>query len=147
MPVVTQGIVNAGIVKAGLVSYEASPLGPELVINGNFGNGATGWLGLDVVDGVARTIDVTGTQVISTTAATEYQLTFNCDAKGVIPQLAVQNGNVTGSPVIVTVGPSGNGVMLPYSATFTALGPDSIIVLSNGSNTASWDNISIKEVL
>ena len=56
MPVVTQGIVNAGLVKAGLVSYEASPLGPELVINGNFGNGDTGWTGLNVVNGVANTI-------------------------------------------------------------------------------------------
>ena len=146
MPIVTQGIVTAGIVEAGLVSYEAPTLGPELVTNGNFSNGATGWIGMNVVDGVANTISTTGTQVITTEAGKEYRLTFDADAKGVVPQLAIQNGNVTPSPVIITIGPAGTG-MNPYSATFTALGPDSIIVLSNGSNTALWDNISIKEVL
>ena len=146
MPIVTQGIVTAGIVEAGLVSYEAPTLGPELVTNGNFSNGATGWIGMNVADGVANTISTTGTQVITTEAGKEYRLTFDADAKGVVPQLAIQNGNVTPSPVIITIGPAGTG-MNPYSATFTALGPDSIIVLSNGSNTALWDNISIKEVL
>ena len=121
--------------------------GSEIVINGNFDDGTTGWTGLDVIDGVARTVSTTGYQVISTVAATEYRLTFLCDAKGVSPQLQVQNGNVTGSPVIGEVNPSGNTGMKSYSTTFTALGPDTIVILSNGSNTALWDNISIKEVL
>lgn len=118
----------------------------ELVTNGSFNNGTAGWTGLVVVDGVARTFDVTGTQVISTTAGVEYLLTLDCDAKGVVPQLAIQNGNVTGSPVIVTIGPTGSGIMVPQAATFTALGPESIIVISNGSNTALWDNISITNI-
>jgi len=121
--------------------------GSEIVINGNFDDGTTGWTGLDVIDGVARTVSTTGYQVISTVAATEYRLTFLCDAKGVSPQLQIQNGNVTGSPVIAEVNPSGNTGMKGYQATFTALGIDSIIILSNGSNTALWDNISIKEIL
>jgi len=99
-----------------------------------------------VVDGVARTLDTTAYQVISTEAGTEYRLRLDCDAKGVSPQVSIQNGATTGSPVIATVDPTGNGSMLPFSTTFTALGPDTIVVLSNGSNTALWDNISIKRV-
>jgi len=117
---------------------------PELATNGTFDDGDTGWVGLDVVDGVARTLSTTGYQVISTVAGVVYKLSFVCDAKGVSPQLQVQNGNVTGSPVIAEVNPAGNGQMKGYSTTFTALGPDSIIILSNGSNTALWDNISVR---
>ena len=121
-------------------------LGIEIVENGYFNKGDLDWVGMNVVDGVANTIDTTGTQVISTTNTSKYQVTFTADAKGVVPQLAMQNGNVTPGTVLLTIGPTGNG-MLPYSGTFTAIGPESIIVLSNGSNTALWDNISIKEVL
>ena len=119
-------------------------LGPELVINGDFSNGDTGWIGMNVVDGVANTIDTTGTQVINTVAGVEYRISFACDAKGVIPQLGIQDGNTTPSPVIITIGPTGTG-MNPYSGTFIAIGPECIIVLSNGSNTALWDNISVRE--
>ena len=121
--------------------------GPEIVTNGNFDDGTTGWTGLSVIDGVARTLDTTGYQVVSTEIGTEYRVSFTCDAKGVSPQLQIQNGNVTGSPVIGEVNPSGNTGMKGYQTTFTALGVDSIIILSNGSNTALWDNISIKEIL
>ena len=119
---------------------------PELVTNGSFSEGTTGWTGLEVVDGVARTLDTTAYQVISTEAGTEYRLRLDCDAKGVSPQCQVQNGAVTGSPPIAELNPSGNIGMQGYSTTFIALGPDSIVVLSNGSNTALWDNISIKRV-
>jgi len=118
----------------------------ERVLNGDFEDGDTGWTGVSVTNGQATTVSTTGYQVIHTTAGIEYSLNFTCDAKGVSPQLQIQNGNVTGSPVIAEVNPSGNGAMVPYSATFTALGPDSIVILSNGSNTALWDNISIKAV-
>jgi len=95
---------------------------------------------------VARTLSTTGYQVIRTSIGSEYKLTFDCDAKGVSPQLQVQNGNTTGSAPIAEVNPSGDIGMQEYSITFTALGVDSIIVLSNGSNTALWDNISIKVI-
>jgi len=124
----------------------ALSLGTEEVTNGDFENGDTGWTGLNVVGGVANTIATTGYQVISTIPGQNYDIKFKCDAVGVSPQLQVQNGNVTGSPVIAEVNPSGNGVMEPYSTTFTALSVDSIIILSNGSNTALWDNISVKRV-
>ena len=140
-------MIGLGISIVSSAGNGAPALGAELVTNGDFENGDTGWTGLNVVNGVANTISTTGYQVISTTNGSDYQVRFNCDAKGVIPQLSVQNGNTTGNPVILTIGPSGNGTMLPYSGTFTALGPDSIVILSNGSNTALWDNISIKEVL
>ena len=122
-------------------------LGLEIVTNGDFDDGTTGWTGLDVIDGVARTLDTTGYQVVSTEIGTEYKVTFLCDAKGASPQLQIQNGNITGSPVIGEVNPAGNGVMKPCSTTFTALGLESIIILSNGSNTALWDDISVREIL
>jgi len=149
MSVVTQGIVNAGLVETGIVKdiSGADILGAELVANGDFENGDTGWTGLDVVGGVARTISTTGYQVIGTVNGTEYEVLLECDAQGVSPQLQIQNGATTGSPVLAEVNPSGNGVMNSYSTSFTALGPDSIVVLSNGSNSALWDNISIKEIL
>jgi len=118
--------------------------GDELVVNGDFENGATGWTGMNVTGGVANTISTTGSQVISTVAGRSYKVTLECDAKGVAPQSQIQDGVVTGSPVLSTVNPTGNGVMKPYSMTFVAGGSDSIIVISNGSNTALWDNFSVK---
>ena len=143
-----QNVADGAQLQAAFAAIDSSIaiLRPELVINGDFSNGDTGWVGMNVVNGVANTIDTTGTQVINTEASKEYALHFTADAKGVVPQLGIQDGNVTPSPVIITVGPAGTG-MKPYSTTFTALGPECIIVLSNGSNTSLWDNISIKEVL
>jgi len=122
------------------------PFGSEEVINGDFENGDAGWTGLNVAGGVANTVSTTGYQVINTIAGQDYSVNFECDAKGVSPQLQIQNGNTTGSPVIAEVNPSGNGVMVPYSTTFTALDVESIVILSNGSNTALWDNVSIKRI-
>jgi len=118
--------------------------GDELVTNGDFEDGATGWTGMNVTGGVANTIATTGSQVINTVAGMSYEVTLECDAKGVSPQSQIQNGAVTGSPVLSEVNPSGNGVMKPYSMTFVAGGSDSIIVISNGSNTALWDNFSVR---
>ena len=143
-----QNVCNGRQLKDAFISINtaADTLWPELVTNGDFENGATGWDSINVVDGVANTINGTGTQVITTAIGVEYSVHFDCDAKGGVPQLAVQNGNSAPSPVLVSIACSGNGVFKAYSGVFTAGGLESIIVISNGSNLALWDNVSIKEI-
>jgi len=120
-------------------------LWPELVINGDFSDGATGWDGIAVTDGIANTTGGTGTQVISTEIGVEYEVHFESNAKGGVPQLAVQNGNSAPSPVLISIACGGN-TWKQYSGVFTAGGPESIVVISNGSNLALWDNVSIKKI-
>jgi len=123
-------------------------LGPELVTNGDFEDLDNGWTGLVVNNGIAKTVDTTGYQAISTVAGVEHELNFDCDNAGVAPLLAIQDGAVPPGVQIIGVDCSGGGAgFRHYSGRFKPLSADSVIVLSNGSNTAGWDNISVREVL
>ena len=127
------------------INSTVDTLWPDLVTNGDFSDGATGWDGIAVTDGIANTTGGTGTQVISTEIGVEYEVNFDGNAKNGVPQLAVQNGNSAPSPVLVSIA-CGGTTWKHYSGTFTAEGLESIIVISNGSNLALWDNVSIKEI-
>jgi len=116
--------------------------GAEEVVNGDFANGSSGWTGLEVVNGYARVNSASsGSQSLTLTNGKTYRLTLDINAKGVTPSFNITNSTMS------TVTASGGDVFKTYSVFFTVVSTGlSNISLSNGSQTALWDNISIKEI-
>ena len=114
----------------------------ELVTNGDFSNGATDWTGLEVVDGVARVnTSANGIQTLALEIGKTYHLTLDVNAMGVSPSVTIPKSDM---PQIIASGT----VFNTYSATFTIISPGTVeIRLANGSQTALWDNVSVREVL
>ena len=133
-------------------------LGPELVTNGDFSNGATGWTGggatLSVTDGVLRVTNSgaaagSGFQTLGTVAGVTYRLTLT--------RVAVMGGGVR---VTVNSGTSASytGSLQNYNTpsggshtlVFTASSSQSTIAFYVNSSTAGhWigvDNISVREL-
>jgi len=116
--------------------------GAEEVVNGDFANGSSGWTDLEVVNGYARVNSArSGSQSLTLTNGKTYRLTLDINAKGVSPSFNITNSTMS------TVTASGGDVFKTYSVFFTVVSTGlSNISLSNGSQTALWDNISIKEI-
>ena len=116
--------------------------GAEEVVNGDFANGSSGWTGLEVVNGYARVNSAgAGSQSLTLTNGKTYRLTLDINAKGVSPGFNITNSTMS------TVTASGGDVFKTYSVFFTVVSTGlSNISLSNGSQTALWDNISVKEI-
>jgi len=116
--------------------------GGELVVNGDFANGSSGWTGLEVVNGYARVNSAAaGSQSLTLTNGKTYRLTLDINAKGVTPSFKITNSTMS------TVAAYGGDVFKTYSVFFTVGSTGlSNISLNNGSQTALWDNVSVKEI-
>ena len=135
-----------------------APSNPELLTNGTFSNGTTGWNAhgstLSVSNGQLSVADNGGYtkawQAITTVANEAYELTFT--GVSVTGQSLVVG--LSGTPVnyntwgdIRTFAYSSSELPVTYSYVFKATTTTTYISLgSEGSNTAVFDNVSIKKV-
>lgn len=149
--------VTAAGQQVGLVldKSQGATLGPELVTNGNFSSGTTGWTGVNatisVVSGALRITCTVGTPYAYTTITTvvgkTYLLNVTLVADAMLGNSFVYAGTTAGSGDIAnrnigsTVG--------KYAIVFTATTTTTYISLSGSSSalatqTFDWDNISCK---
>ncbi|MDQ0084574.1 hypothetical protein J2W35_004943 [Variovorax boronicumulans] len=120
-------------------------LGPELVTNGNFAAGSTGWTpgaGWSITTKLIATAAAVGTFTQSgpvVTAGQTYQASITCDAftSGGWKLLTEGGANVVGDQV-------GAGT---FNGTVTSPSTGSIYVWSNVILTASFTNVSFRKVL
>ena len=121
-------------------------LGPELVTNGNFSNGATGWTlgsGWTVVSGVAKKSTV-GTanavsQSVGVSANKFYRVLFT------VSELTAGSVNVRlGGTATVNFSATANGT---YSIVIPSAGIDAFVYFYSGSTfDGAIDNISVREL-
>lgn len=138
--------------------------GPELLVNGDFSAGTTGWTAdfgtIAVTAGVLRvTCDPGGgsgcraTRAIPTVAGRRYHILGTCvQASGSTASIGVGLAGTISISAGAVVGTSsyGAGSSGAYDCTFTATGPSTMIILTNGAvlgNFGEYDNISVKECL
>lgn len=139
--------------KVGLVTDAAGSLGPELVVNGDFSNGTTGWTAGDGTQSVSNselTITATGAsyphtqQVISCVVGKTYVLTATARKGNGTSTVGVQVNGIGGAYTSST-----SNVTLRYQfvASFTTY---SVAAAINGptaaGDTATFDNISVREL-
>ena len=123
-------------------------LGPELISNGDFSNGSTGWTltGFSVVGGEIATDGVTGTpiaqQLISLTANTYYRVTFTIRLSASVSTVYVRLNSTSnvGSQVVSTTPVTFSQVLLASSDPSGLR----IICAGLGATIAYVDNISVK---
>jgi len=118
----------------------------ELVINGTFKAGALGWFQMQVVTGGHGSTDGgEGWQIIQTEVGVTYQFTCDYDRQGVNPSISIKDKTETGSSLLVfnPIADGWNNV----AGQFTALSVESVVHFGNGSDTALFDNVSVKEVV
>ena len=135
--------------------------GDELVTNGNFSDGTTGWSsyrgatlsasgGSFVVSANTGSYGGSGSQGITTVAGKTYTLSFQfISATASNSYVAVRtNPNVGGGTTIAGVTTSGLSAGM-HSATFTATGTTTYItvVAQNPNDVTTVDNISVKEII
>ena len=133
----------------------SSPYGPELVTNGDFSNGSTGWIPVNstpsVTDGVCR--------ITSTAAYGRIATSFTCEIG--------KTYRVLGSAIAASISfrffvgnSSGNGALISHplrnppfemDETFVATQTTHWVTATiNTANIGGWiefDNVSVKEVL
>lgn len=137
-------------------------LGPELVTNGDFSNGTTGWTGqgsvppIAVVDGAlvisedgADGVSARAFQVVTTVVGRTYRLSLNVTAIAGRGQIAVNptNQNIGGS--IYNQVPLGTGTTRAITVVFAATSTTTYIILDSGvtaAGTVTFDNVSVKEL-
>ena len=157
----TQEFDNAAWTKSNATAYPFDPAtatqGPELVTNGDFGNGLTGWTAgnsasLAVSSGeliVTNTTAAFGlaSQPITTVIGATYIVT--CNARVITGTVAaLQVANTATGPQIADVGtPSTTtqALSLIFKATATTTFVRGVIANVNG-NSSAFDNISVKEL-
>ncbi len=116
----------------------------NLVINGGFSNGANNWISMKEANGVGLTINGEGYQTVTTEIDATYKFNCQCDRSGVSPSISIKDKLPTGISLLV-IHPTGTG-WNTYTGEFTALSLESVIHFGNGSNTALFDNVSIKAI-
>lgn len=149
--------VTAAGQQVGLVldKSQGATLGPELVTNGNFSSGTTGWTGVNatisVVSGALRITCISGTPYAYTAITTQVGKTYLLNVTLVADAMlgnsfvyagtTVGSGNIANRNIGSTVG--------KYVVVFTATTTTTYISLSGTSSalatqTFDWDNISCK---
>ena len=128
--------------------------GPELVVNGEFGEGTTGWLPavgaiLSVVNGALRVTNGTATygfayQSISTVPGAMYQIRPFKTGGSPAQSLNYHLGSVAGSTSIIANADASKPLV------FKAVGTSTVISIYGGGdlvgNYTDYDNISIREL-
>lgn len=141
-----------------LVARKVPILGPELVVNGDFSNGTTGWsvtsptqasissdsgeLVVSVTTGIAGV-----SQSLTTTAGRAYQITANV-RRGTTSDVRLRANDGTFSGSILAETPAiTNTTPTAVTITATAIGVTTVIHLRcNGAGTGYFDNISFREI-
>ena len=133
------------------------PLGPELVTNGDFSNGATGWTAvnsasLTVVSGYMRVtcnaMDSRAQQSFSVTSGNWYKLSYLAKPKDSTAFGQTYIGTTAGSGNLLIRSETTSG---PVSVIFRAT-TNTVFVNLYGSSTntagnySEWDNISVREL-
>jgi hypothetical protein len=123
----------------------AETLGPELITNGDFSSGSTGWKltsGWAVSGGALVGTSVPGfnnfVQTTTMVAGTLYRVTFNLTVTAGSLQIGLPNGAISGSAELTTGG--------AYSFLWYAGGASFAGRAGSGGFTGSIDNISVKAV-
>jgi len=149
----TAGTTQAAVGQAVALMLDKSKglaLGPELVTNGDFSNGTTGWTALQsatlsVSDGVLRVTNIggnfgqAGSSFIPTIGKTyEVSATLVAVASGRVGRLAFGGVTLSSSIAVGT-----------YTYITTAVSANSLLLFSSSANAADWsewDNISVREL-
>lgn len=126
-----------------LIFSKKNPYGPELVVNGDFSNGSTGWTlpaGWAIVNEAA--VDTTATLALSQrvpmVSGTTYKITFDIsNLSSGTPSFKIQF-------VVVQALSSAQSYDLEYTATSTG---DLYVDFIGGGAQFTVDNVSIKEIL
>jgi len=116
----------------------------NLIVNGNFSDGTTGWVSMKEASGVGLTLDGEGYQIFTTEVDAIYRFSCRCDRAGVSPSISVKDKLPTGVSMLV-MHPAGTG-WNTYTGEFTALSLESVVHFGNGSNTALFDDVSVKKI-
>lgn len=132
-----------------------SLLGPELVTNGDFSNGTTGWSAINATQAVA------GGQLTVTNVGAAYGYSFQSFATVVGKPYRISLDYILGTATFayINIGTTQAAVditQVTMSATgtasfvFVATATTVFVALVNNNNnnaTASWDNVSVREVI
>jgi hypothetical protein len=132
-------------------------LGPELVTNGNFSSGTTGWTATNgsiaAVSGELRVTNTgtgfgTGYQSLTTVAGKTYKVTLNAYAgTAATVYAAAKNASLANPDLAVTS--TSSKTSLPLSFVFTAVSTTTVILVVNSNEnnaTGFFDNISVREL-
>lgn len=135
-----------------------SPIGANLVTNGDFASGTTGWSALNAtLSNVANRLRVTAVAngessasfAIATTAGGVYRITVDFVTDAVTGSTFLYAGTSAGSAGLLNV----NLLSTPRTAVayFTATGTTSYITLASSSGALAaeyneWDNVEVKDV-
>jgi len=117
---------------------------PELVVNGNFADGTTGWTQMQVNDGHGSTLGSQGWQAITVEVGETYQFRCDYDRKGVNPSISVKDATETGGSLLV-FNPVANG-WNNVAGQFDAVSTTAVVHFGNGSDTALFDNVSVRKI-
>ncbi|MEN9317318.1 MAG: uncultured phage MedDCM-OCT-S45-C18 [Pseudomonadota bacterium] len=134
-------------------------IGPELVTNGNFSNGTTGWTtqngstAITVTNGEAELAAGTYAQQSGLTFAINktYLLQFLVRSSGgVSPRISICTGNfLAGEQVVTTIPVASYATQRLFTAYFTPSGAKSVLVFkedTGAGGTMFIDNISVREI-
>lgn len=137
-------------------------LGPELVANGDFSSGTTGWTGtnsaipLSVAGGMlvvtedgSDAASARAFQIVTTVVGRIYRISVEVLAAVGKGQLAVNPANPNISGAILALAPLGTGAVRTVTAIFVATSTTSYIILDSATGaagTVSFDNVSVKEI-
>lgn len=154
----TQEFDNAVWTKSGVAAYPFNPsettLGPELVTNGDFSSGSTGWTtpitgasitgGALVFDGVTSITAgppiTTNTPTAAIVTGKTYQVTYTIIGGTTLP-VSVTLGGGTATERTAA------GTYTEYVVAISNAAPIVVPRINTGARTGSIDNISIREVL
>ena len=143
-----------------LARYAGATLGAELVTNGDFSNGTTGWTGYNgatlsvssgelVITGTA-TDNPFASQGITTISGRVYRITATAK-RGTFTNAQLQVGTAAsgGATGFNLLNLSTTATQHTFDAVFTATSATSFINLqtwTNDNGVAYWDNVSVREV-
>jgi len=116
----------------------------ELMINGDFANGVAGWIQMQENNGHGSTFGSQGWQAVTTEIGETYQFNCDYDRAGVHPSISVKADSDTGVSLLV-FNPVANG-WNNVAGQFTATSTTSVVHFGNGSDTALFDNVSMRKI-
>jgi len=104
-----------------------------------------GWVQMQVTGGIGSTFGSQGWQILTVENGKTYQFSCDYDRAGVSPSISVKADSDTGISLLV-FNPSANG-WNNAAGQFTATSDTVAVHFGNGSDTALFDNVSIKQII